>query len=43
MALSTMQAEYMATAKVRKEIIWMKEFIGKLGIHLDEFQLHYDN
>ena len=42
-ALSTTKAEYMAAAKANKEIIWMKEFIGELGIQEDEFQLHCDN
>ena len=37
------EAEYMAATEAGKEIIWMKEFIGELGIRQDEFQLHYDN
>ena len=42
-ALSTTKAEYMAAAEANKEIIWMKEFIGELGIRQEEFQLHCDN
>ena len=34
-ALSTTEAEYMAEAKASNEIIWMKEFIGELGIWQD--------
>ena len=37
------EAEYMAATEAGKEIIWMKEFIGELGIRQDEFQLHCDN
>ena len=42
-ALSTMEAEYMSAVEADKEIIWMKEFIGELGIRQDEFQLCCDN
>ena len=42
-ALSTTEAEYMSTSKSGKEIIWMKEFIGELGIRQDKFRLHCDN
>ena len=31
-ALSTMRVEYMAVVEVGKEVIWMKDFIGELGI-----------
>ena len=31
-ALSTTEVEYMAAIEADKEIIWMKEFIGELGI-----------
>ena len=41
--LLTTEAEYMVAAKAGKEIIWMKEFIGELGIRQDELQLHCDN
>ena len=43
MALSTTEAKYMVTAEVRKEIIWMKEFIRELGIRQEEFRLYCDN
>ena len=43
MALPTTEAEYMAATKAGKEIIWMKKFIGELGIRQDELQLHCDN
>ena len=33
----------MAATAAGKEIIWMKEFIGELGIRQKEFQLHWDN
>ena len=36
-ALSTIEAEYMAAAEAGKEGIWMKEFIGELGIRQEEF------
>ena len=32
MALSTTEAKYTAAVEAGKEIIWMKEFIGELGI-----------
>ena len=31
-ALSTTEAEYMAVVEARKEVTWMKDFIGELGI-----------
>ena len=31
-ALSTTEAEYMAAVEADKEVIWMKDFIGELGI-----------
>jgi hypothetical protein len=30
-ALSIIEAEYISTVKVRKEIIWMHQFLGELG------------
>ena len=36
-ALSTTEAEYMAPVDVGKEILWMKDFIGELGIRQDEY------
>ena len=41
--LSTTEAEYMAATEADKEIVWMKEFIGELGIRQEEFRLHCDN
>ena len=35
-ALSTTKAEYMATVEAGKEILWIKDFIGELGIRQDE-------
>ena len=35
--LSTTEAEYMAAVEADKEVIWMKEFIGELGIQQEEF------
>ena len=31
-ALSTTEAEYMAVVESSKEVIWMKDFIGVLGM-----------
>ena len=31
-ALSTTEPEYMAVVEANKEILWVKEFIGDLGI-----------
>ena len=42
-ALSTTEAEYMVVVEARKEVIWMKDFIGELGIRQEEFRLHCDN
>ena len=42
-ALSTTEAEYMAAVEAGKEVIWMKDFIGELGIRQEEFRLHYDS
>ena len=35
--LSTIEAEYMVAVEADKEVIWMKDFIGELGIRQDEF------
>jgi ATP-binding cassette subfamily B (MDR/TAP) protein 1 len=42
-ALSTTEAEYMAAVKAGKEILWMKDFIGELGIGQDEYRLYCDS
>ena len=36
-ALSTTEAKYMAIVEAGTEIIWMKDFIGELGIRQEEF------
>ena len=33
----------MAIIEASKEVIWMKDFIGDLGIRQKEFRLHYDS
>ena len=35
--------EYMAVVEAGKEVIWMKDFIGELGIRQEEFRLHCDS
>ena len=42
-ALSTMEAEYMAVVEAGKEIIWMKDFIRELGIQQEEYRLYCDS
>ena len=42
-ALSTIEAEYMAMVEVGKELIWMKNFLRELGMKQERFLLHYDN
>ena len=42
-ALSTTEAEYMAAVEAGKEILWMKDFIGELGIRQDEYRLYCDS
>ena len=42
-ALSTTEVEYMAAVEAGKEVIWMKHWIGELGIRQEEFWLHCDN
>ena len=42
-ALSTTKAEYMTAVEVGKEVIWMKDFIGELGIRQEEFRLHCES
>ena len=41
-ALSTTEVEYMVVVEADKEIIWMRELIGELGIKHDHFLLHFD-
>ena len=42
-ALSTTEVEYMAAVEAGKEILWMKDFIGELGIWQDESRLYCDS
>ena len=42
-ALSTTELEYMAVVEAGKEVIWMKDFIGELGIRQEEFGLYCDS
>ena len=42
-ALSTTEAEYMAAVEAGKEILWMKDSIGELGIRQDEYRLYCDS
>ena len=42
-ALATTELEYMAVVEAHKEVIWMKDFIGELGIQHEAFRLHCDN
>ena len=42
-ALSTTEAEYMAVVEVGKEVLWMKDFIGELGIRQEEYRLYCDS
>ena len=42
-ALSTMEAEYLAAVEAGKEVLWMKDFIGELGIRQEEYRLYCDS
>ena len=42
-ALSTTEAEYMAAVEAGKELLWMKDFIGELGIRQEEYRLYCDS
>ena len=37
------RAEYMAVVEAGKEVLWMKDFIGELGIRQDEYRLYCDS
>ena len=41
--LSTEKAKYIAVVEAGKEILWMKDFIGELGIRQDEYRLYCDS
>ena len=38
-----MEADYMAAVEAGKEILWMKDIIGELGIQQDEYRLYCDS
>ena len=38
--MSTIEAEYMAAVEAGKEVLWMKDFIGELGIQQEEYRLY---
>mgnify|MGYP000170283911 FL=1 len=42
-ALSTIEAEYMAAVEAGKELIWMRNFLNELGMKQKEFLLHCDS
>lgn len=42
-ALSTMEAEFMATCDATKELIWLKQFLYELGEHQNPVKLYVDN
>jgi len=43
MALSTTEAEYMATVDASKEILWLRGLIGTFGIIQDTIQVYCDS
>jgi len=42
-ALSTMEAEYVASTKARQEMIWLKRFMDELGKKQEVGRLYNDN
>ena len=42
-ALSTIEAEYIATTEACKEMLWMQRFLEEMGIKHDKYVLHCDN
>uniref|UniRef100_A0A2N9GFS8 Integrase catalytic domain-containing protein n=1 Tax=Fagus sylvatica TaxID=28930 RepID=A0A2N9GFS8_FAGSY len=42
-ALSTTEAEYIATIEAGKEMLWMKRFLQDLGLKQDEYVVHCDS
>ncbi|KAJ0534907.1 putative RNA-directed DNA polymerase [Helianthus annuus] len=42
-ALSTIEAEYMAVAEASKELIWLKAFLKELGKNKADYSLYRDN
>ena len=43
LALSTIEAEYMAVVEARNELIWMRDFLSELGMKQETFLLHCNN
>ena len=43
MALSITEAEYIATTKAGKKIVWIKEFFKELGLEQDKYVVYCDN
>uniref|UniRef100_A0A2N9EWM8 Integrase catalytic domain-containing protein n=1 Tax=Fagus sylvatica TaxID=28930 RepID=A0A2N9EWM8_FAGSY len=42
-ALSTTEAEYIATTEAGKKMLWMKRFLQDLGLKQDEYVVHCDS
>ena len=42
-ALSTTEAEYVATNELCKEMLWMKKFLQELGLKKEEYVVHCDS
>ena len=42
-ALSTTEAEYVATTELCKEMLWMKKFMQELGLKQDEYEVYCDS
>ena len=42
-ALSSIEAEFIAVTKVCKELLWMKKFVQELGFKQDTYVMFYDN
>ena len=41
--MSTTEAEYKVVVEAYKEVIWMKDFIGDLGIYQEEYRLYNES
>ena len=42
-ALSTTEAEYMATTHARKEVVWLQRLCSNMGLVQGDIMIHYDN
>lgn len=42
-ALSSIEAEYIATTKVCKETLWLQKFLQELGMKQDKYNLYCDS